>query len=890
MLFSKTLCQLRRFISYSMAKQVIDNQKCSGVRLPKSIKPVHYDLSLKPNFDDFTFAGSVRIKYQIYEKVSEIVLHSKELTITDGSIENQAKKNPLGVVTYNPKEETAILGFQDDIVSEGTICLNFTGSLNDQMKGFYRTSFKIDNSDVYAATTQFEATDARRCFPCWDEPAVKATFAVSLTFGKYMTVNGKQYERLALSNMPEVSRSGPDSEVEVKFAETPIMSTYLLAFVIGPFEAIEGTDNVRPIRVFTTPGKQEQGRFALEVACKSLSFYEQYFNIKYPLPKMDLIAIPDFMSGAMENWGLVTYRETCLLFDPANTSTNRKQWIALVVAHELAHQWFGNLVTMEWWTHLWLNEGFASFMEYLCVDYIFPEYDIWSQFVTDSHGSALRLDALHNSHPIEVPVGHSSEIDEIFDDISYSKGAAVIRMLYTYIGDENFRKGMEDYLRKFAYKNTQTEDLWDCLETASKKPVRKIMSSWTAQKGYPVLSVGYTKEGDKTKLTISQSKFSSDGMIQDEDSKSIWMLPISAVTGNNPSKPQEICLLEGKSAEVVLEGVADSWIKLNPGAIGLYRCNYSEEMFIKLAPVVSQQILPPMDRLNLQSDIYALCQAGKVSSVDLLKLLLSFKGETDYTVWESIDGCMGRLSILIWFTDYKDKLQAFGRELYSEIFNRLGWTAKPGEGHTVAMLRALVIRRLIIFNHEKVVEEAKRLYKVQLDGGAAVPADLRGAVYRAASAYGDDATFESLFTIYKTAEMSEEKCRSLQALGSASDSDRLRKVLDLCMSNEVRKQDKIFILMAVGATNPCAAWSFYKENCAALVAEYGASHLMTRIVKSTSENFASEEMAQEVLTFFEANQVSGAERTVKQCVESIKLNAAWLARDSASMKEFLAGY
>lgn len=282
-----------------------------------------------------------------------------------------------------------------------------------------------------------------------------------------------------------------DGEFRVlKFDKTPIMSTYLVAVVVGEYDFVEGksSDGVL-VRVYTPKGKKEQGQFALEVATKVLPYYNKYFNIAYPLPKMDLIAIADFSAGAMENWGLVTYRETCLLVDPQNTSTVRKQWIALIVGHELAHQWFGNLVTMEWWTHLWLNEGYASFVEFLCVAHLFPEYDIWTQFVTDTYIKALELDALKNSHPIEVPVGHPSEIDEIFDDISYNKGASVIRMLHSYIGDEDFRKGMSLYLNRHSYSNALTEDLWAALEEASSKPVGDVMSTWTKQQGFPVLKV-----------------------------------------------------------------------------------------------------------------------------------------------------------------------------------------------------------------------------------------------------------------------------------------------------------------------------------------------------------------------------------------------------------------
>ena len=337
-------------------------------------------------------------------------------------------------IEISTETEVATLSFASQLqVGVGELQLSFTGILNDKMKGFYRSKYHNSetNEDRYAAVTQFDPTDARRAFPCWDEPSLKATFETTLIVPKNL---------VALSNMNIINESSYKDDAawrDVKFAKTPIMSTYLVAFIVGEFDYVEtkSSDNVM-VRVYTPVNKKEQGLFALEVAAKALPFYKDYFKIAYPLPKMDLIAIPDFAFSAMENWGLVTYRETCLLVDAKNTSSERKQWIALVVTHELAHMWFGNLVTMEWWTHLWLKEGFASFIEFLCVDHLFNEYDIWTQFVTDVYTRALDLDALHNSHPIEVPVGHPSEIDEIFDDISYNKGASVIRMLHQFIGDD----------------------------------------------------------------------------------------------------------------------------------------------------------------------------------------------------------------------------------------------------------------------------------------------------------------------------------------------------------------------------------------------------------------------------------------------------------------------
>lgn len=870
-----------------MAEQVDDNQKYTEYRLPKTFKPVHYDLTLRPDLKKFTFDGEVKIDYTNGNEADNIVLNASELVISDGSCDDAKLKK----VTYSKDTETATLEFENGPPPSGTINLKFTGVLNDKMHGFYRTSFKVGDNEVFAATTQFESVDARKCFPCWDEPAVKATFSVTLIYEQTMEAGDQKLPIVGISNMPVESQKQCESDlskVEVRFEKSPIMSTYLLAFVVGPFEYIEGTDGRRPIRVYTTPGKTEQAKFALEVACKSLIYYEDYFNVKYPLPKMDMIAIPDFSAGAMENWGLVTYRETCLLVDPGNTATSRKQWVALVVAHEFAHQWFGNLVTMEWWTHLWLNEGFATFMEFLCVDHIFPEYDIWSQFVTSSYATAMSLDSLHNSHPIEVPVKKPSEIDEIFDDISYNKGSSVIRTLYTYIGDDSFRRGMNDYLTKFAYKNAYTEDLWDALEAASNKPIRKLMSGWTSQKGYPWLAVEYARDGDKANLTLTQSKFTADGQLPDDEKETKWMIPLSAVTSAAPTHPIDLNVLDKKSSRVTVDGVADGWVKLNSGTIGLYRVAYPEELMQKLEPAIVNQSLLAMDRLGLLGDLFALCQAGKVGSVDLLKLMSAFRQETDYNVGKTLDSSVGRLNSLLANTDFLDKFQVYGCSLFKNIVEKMGWTPKKDEKDQDAMLRAMVINRMVALGEPTVVEEAKRRYKAHLAKTEIIPADLRSAVYRAVSSYGDDADFDSLFALYRSSELSEEKNRAATAIGFGLTPEKIQRAIEFLLSDEVRNQDKFFVFMPIGATNPPAAFKFIKEHKDFLLEKYERGYMMGRFMSSAIDNFASEEKLQELTKYFEENKFPSGERAIQQSLERVRLNTSWLARDAEAMRSYLS--
>ncbi|XP_006620199.1 puromycin-sensitive aminopeptidase isoform X1 [Apis laboriosa] len=853
-------------------------------RLPTDVQPYHYNIVLSPNLKTFVFDGKEDVHIDVKKSTDTIVLNSLDINIkTVFFNDNNGKIIPTKHIDISSSEETATLVFSEKLPvgRSGYLSLEFIGEINDKMKGFYRSKYIGVNGTVeHAAVTQFEPTDARRCFPCWDEPAHKATFDITLNVPSGLT---------ALSNMPIKNKVTNEAVETLVFERTPIMSTYLVAVVVGEFDYIEdkSSDGVL-VRVYTPKSKKEQGQFALEVATKVLPYYKTYFGIAYPLPKIDLIAIADFSSGAMENWGLVTYRETCLLVDPQNTSAVRKQWIALVVAHELAHQWFGNLVTMEWWTHLWLNEGYASFVEFLCVAHLFPEYDIWTQFVTDTYIRALELDALKNSHPIEVPVGHPSEIDEIFDDISYNKGACVIRMLHSYIGDDDFRKGMNLYLKKHSYANAETGDLWDALEEASKKEVRSVMSTWTEQQGFPVVRVQHRQEGTDRILSLSQEKFLADGST-DTGSNS-WIIPISISTSKNPEECVLKDLLDEKTKEFRVKDVPeDHWVKINPGTIGFYRIHYSPEALSLLLPAVKDHALPPLDRLGLLDDLFAMVQAGHASTIEVLQLMQAFQHEDNFTVWSSIVNSLGKIGVLVSHLDFEDSFKAFGRNLMRDITNKLGWDPKPNESHLDTLLRSLVLGRMAALNDEDTIQEAKKRFELHVSGTTLLAADLRSPVYRAVLSVGDTDTYETMLRLYREADLHEEKDRILRALGAIKDETLLAKVLNFAMSDEVRAQDTVFAIMSVAMTykGRVMAWDFFKENWKTLLDRYGGGFLISRLVKFTTENFVTEERAKDVEEFFKDHPTPGTERTVQQSVESIRLNAAWLARDKDSIKEYL---
>lgn len=856
-------------------------------RLPTDVVPVNYDIQLKPNLKAFTFDGVELISVEVRNATKSLSVNSIEIEVNAVCyIPEGSGQEITGSVTYKKEHETATFTFPEELpVGKGCLKVVFTGGLNDRMKGFYRSKYTgPDGEDRYGAVTQFEPSDARRSFPCWDEPAHKATFDITLIVPK---------NRVALSNMPVISETDDpnDSNLKVvKYDKSPIMSTYLVAYCVGEYDFVEDKDvNGVLVRVYTPVGKKEQGQFALDVAVKTLPFYKNYFNIAYPLPKMDLIAIADFSAGAMENWGLVTYRETALLIDPQNSSSKAKQWVALVVGHELAHQWFGNLVTMEWWTDLWLNEGFASWIEYLCVDYVFPEFDIWTQFVNQDLGRAFDLDALHTSHPIEVPVGGPDEVDEIFDAISYSKGASVIRMLHDYIGDADFKKGMNAYLTKYAYKNTFTVDLWGALEEASGKPVGKVMSTWTKQMGFPVIKVSQKQDGNNRVLHLTQEKFNADGKTKQGESTE-WLVPISISTSASPSEPVTKVLMDKPSMEVVVENVSPGdWVKLNTGSVGVYRVQYTSDMLDPLIPAIKEQTLPPRDRLGLENDLFALARAGLSSSVDVLKVAEGYVTETDFTVWSDLSVNLSVIANLIQYTDADDAYKHYAKALFGPIAKKLGWEQKPGEGALTAMLRDLVLMKMGRYGDPDTVAEANRRFEEHCNGTATIPADLRATVYVTVLTNGNEETFNKMLKLYDDAEMQEEKVRIGRLLGTVRDEKLLQRTLEFAMSEKVRAQDTGFVIAGVigSVLGREVGWKFVEDNWAELHKRYHGGFLLARLLKSMIENFVTEEKAKHIEEFFAKNPAPAADRAISQALENVRLNALWMQTQSATVIQYL---
>ncbi|KAL8166503.1 hypothetical protein V2J09_008002 [Rumex salicifolius] len=835
-------------------------------RLPQFSVPKRYDVNLKPDLVACKFAGDVSIDVDIVSPTKFLVLNAADLDVDSNSVSFTSRSASQEVralgIGFVKEDEILVVEFADELpMGVGVLKIRFEGILNDQMKGFYRSVYEITGEKRNMAVTQFEATDARRCFPCWDEPAAKAKFKLTLVVPN---------EVIALSNMPVIEEKQEGSCKTVYFEETPIMSTYLVAVVIGLFDYLEDhTNDGVKVRVYCQVDKASQGKFALDVAVKTLELYKNYFAVPYPLPKLDMVAIPDFAAGAMENYGLVTYRETALLYDEKHSAAANKQRVAIVVAHELAHQWFGNLVTMEWWTHLWLNEGFATWVSYLAIDGLFPEWKIWTQFL-DQTTQGLRLDGLAESHPIEVDINHASEVDEIFDAISYMKGASVIRMLQSYIGAECFQRALASYIKKHAYSNAKTEDLWDAIEKESGEPVTQLMTSWTKQMGYPVLSA---KMNDQ-KLEFEQSQFLLSGSAGDGQ----WIVPITLCCSSYDSRQN--FLLKSKS-ECIDVGES-SWIKVNVDQTGFYRVKYDDKLAAKLRSAIENNQLTPTDRFGVLDDTFALCTAGQLPMSSLLTLMHSYAREVDYTVLSNLIDISYKVSRIVADAAPQiiDNVKQFFTILFQYPAAKLGWEPKQGESHLDAMLRGELLNALADLGDESTIDEAIKRFNVFLDDRNSVllPPDVRKASYVAIMrkvTKTNRSGYEALLRVYRETELSQEKGRILGSLASCPDPEIVLEVLNFLLSSEVRSQDAIFGL-AVCKEGRETAWKWLTVNWDHITTVWGSGYLLNRFVSAIVSPFSSVEKAKEIEAFFANRSLPAITRTLKQSLERVNNNAGWV--------------
>ena len=846
-------------------------------RLPEVATPENYKLTFTPDLEKARFEGDETIAIRVLKPTSEITLNAvdidfHEVTITSGGSTQKAK------VTPGKEKEMVVVAVEKPLsAGPATVHIAYTGILNDEMRGLYLG--KDDQGRKYAAS-QFEATDARRAFPSFDEPAYKATFDISAVADK---------GQVAISNQKVVSDTpGPGDRHTVRFATTARMSPYLAALVVGNFEYIEGEADGIPIRVYSTPGKKEMGKFALESAQHVLSYYDKYFDIKYPYGKLDLIGLPDFSAGAMENTGCITFREVILLIDEKQGSVDLKKTIASVIAHEMAHQWFGDLVTMKWWDDIWLNEGFATWMSSKPIQAWKPEWNLNLDNVSGT-GGTLNTDSLANTRPIHQAADTPGQIMELFDGIAYGKAASVLRMLEAYLGEQTFRAGVNAYLEQHQYANATADDFWDAQAKTSKKPVDQIMPTFVKQAGVPIINVKSQCSGNSTTVTLDQRRFYNDREKFQAANDQLWQVPLCMKSSTGSQKCE---LLTRRQETFTLPGCS-TWVLANAGASGYYRDGYQPDAVRALASDAESK-LSPAERIALQADIWASVRVGREPVGDYLAFAQGLGSDRNRAVLEDV---LGRLNFIGQYlvTDRdRASFRAWLRQYLTPILKDVGWESKPGESDEQRTLRARLFNSLGYDARDpEVLAQARKIADQVLDNPASVDREMAIGAIALAALNGDEAFYARVMTALKNPKSPEEYYMYLFSLPQFSDSKLLQRTLDYAISPDIRSQDALQLVTGVMG-NPAGerlAWDFVLAHWDA-VQKAGGPFASAQVVGATS-SFCDAHMRDQVVDFYAPHKIEAAERTYRQSIERInncvdlKLQqepqlASWLGQHGSS--------
>ena len=745
-------------------------------KLPKTVVPQAYRIDITPNLTSLTLTGQEAIDLTFTKPGDSATLNEAGLTIGKATLEDGS----TATVTADEKAQTATLKFPKTIAAgKHTLTIAYTGPIPATPNGIYHDDYKTETGEAKRMlVTQFEVADARRMFPGWDEPAFKATFQLSVTLPKDLIV---------VSNMPIASTSPVGGDLKhVAFADSPRMSTYLLALVAGDMASVDGKAAGTPMHAYAPTGRQDQGAFALQAEENNLPFYNEYFGVKYPLPKLDLLAIPgNYEAGAMENWGAITFIDDAMLFDPKTSAPATKEQIYYVVSHEMAHQWSGDLVTMAWWSDIWLNEGFATWMGWKATDHFNPSWDIWSR-QHEAHEQAMGQDALPTTHPIQQVIHDETEANTAFDNISYQKGAAVIRMIEDWLTPDVFRDGMRAYMKAHAYSNATSADLWASLGAAAKRDVATVAAGFTEQPGVPLVHVTRGCASGQAQITLTQDRFAID----DPHPKPLtWTIP---VTLGAPGAETQRVLLTGQPASVKL-AACDSPIKANLGENGYYRTQYDAASLHALGAVLPQ--LARVDRANLLGDQFALFLANRAPLSDYLNLLPAMRGEQNIAVWTDTLDHLQRLDKALEGSPAQKPFRAYAINLVKPEFDRLGWEAKPGETFLNALLRPKVIGALGQFGDPAVVAEAGKRFAAFETNPSALPPDLRAPVLDIVGHHADQATWDRLKQLATKATSTEEKLRYFSAMASASDEKLIRENAAFSLTGEIPNGRLLFFIV-----------------------------------------------------------------------------------------------
>jgi aminopeptidase N len=823
-------------------------------KLPKTVTPLHYALDLHPDLDKLTIAGAEVVDIAVAAPTDRIVLNAVNMTVDTAAIEGD--DGLANQIIADAAAETVTLVFSHTIdPGPHQLRVGFSAHINRFGRGLFVVDYPTDQGRKRMISSQLEPADARRIFPCWDEPAFKATFDLTVSVPETF---------LAVSNMPIAHEQASGAgRKRVTFARTPKMSSYLFVLAAGELERLSADAGGVAVGVVTTAGKSANGRFALDEAVALLKYYNDYFGQKYPLPKLDLIAVPGGFGGAMENWGGITFFESRLLFDPSVSSQDTRRGLFSVLAHEMAHQWFGDLVTMAWWDNLWLNEGFASWMQNKAAEKLHPEWQTWLNASGAKQG-AMAEDARRTTHPIQQSIANESEAMTAFDVITYSKGQAFIRMLETFLGEDKFRAGIRQYMQDHALSNSTTADLWDALEAASGVPVTKIAKAFTEQPGVPLIVAEAKCVKGEQRFALRQDRFT----VHDPDAAPLrWDVPVVMGPISDP-RAAESFVLDGPVEKGT--GRCRETVKLNLGDVGYYRVQYDPATQASLAR--SLGAMKAADRINLIADAWALGQAGRGPPASALELIARVGGDNNRAVWDQVLRILSRIDHLEHGRSERGAFQAYARSALRPVFVRIGWNPKTGETEDIATLRARLVGALGQYGDEAVLTEAKRRFTAFLKDPAALSADLREPVTHLVGRTADRATYDTLLGLARKTTNTSERVRYYSAAAGALDPALAKDSLAIALSDELPSSLVGTLILWVAGEHPKLAWDFVQENFDALAAKQGPSFRHT-FASSLMTTFADRNRAAELARFAPVHETSGGRISAARAEERILTDA-----------------
>ncbi|KAJ8681952.1 hypothetical protein QAD02_017744 [Eretmocerus hayati] len=890
-------------------------KKNLDVRLPESVVPDSYEIDLVPFIwpGNFTFAGKVKILVNVTKDTTKIILHAvdmeideKATTVTEYSKTKKVNDVPVSG-QFNDTERQFHVIQTKEVLEAGKqylVSLKYIGKLNDHLQGFYRSSYLVDNQTRWIATTQFQPTDARRAFPCFDEPAMKAMFQINIARPRNMT---------AISNMPREKQTekveGLPTYIWDHFQRSVPMSTYLVAFIVSDFEALRSENG--NVSVWVRKEAVQQSAYSLKIAPEILKHYENFFQIKFPLPKTDMVALPDFSAGAMENWGLITYRETAMLYQDGVSSALSKQRVATVVAHELAHQWFGNLVTPSWWSDLWLNEGFASYVEYIGVDAVEPTWKALEQFVVHDLQGVFALDALESSHPISVVVGHPDEINEIFDRISYEKGASIIRMMDHFLTTDVFKRGLTNYLKSKAYQSAEQDDLWNALTLQAHKDkildydvtIKQIMDTWTLQTGFPVVTVN--RDYDNDAVIISQERFMY-GNDSKKTEESLWWIPLTYTTSGKldfrSTKPFRWMKKEKTILQKNVGARPNEWLIFNILETGYYRVNYDRknwEMIIKHLQGLNFITIPTINRAQLLDDALNLARAGKLDYSIALDVVSYLERETEYLPWKAAFTAINFLDgALVKYPNY-DKFREYALYLLENVYQKVGFRDSSSENQLETFLRLDVLSLACSLGHEDCVTKAKRQFDSWRNSGDPdkinpISPNLKSVVYCTAVKVGGEAEWQFMWQRYLKSNVGSEKDLLMSALGCSREVWLLSRYLDWAVTENsgIRKQDvaRVFGSVSNNIVGQRLTFDYCSNRWDKLKQYFGTSLLsLNNIIKVSTKRIVTRNELKDLIDFANEHkdELGSATRSVEQAIEQAEANIRWVEANHATIHDWL---